>query len=82
MNLKQKYLQHNNKMKEFRITTTVTALIAVDYLVEAESIEEALDQVRSGELRGEGEESEINWESEEIDSYAEIVDGEEVELQD
>ena len=71
-------------MKEFRITTTVTALIAVDYLVEAESIEEALDQVGSGELRGEGEESEaeINWESEEINSYAEIVDGEEVELQD
>jgi hypothetical protein len=71
-------------MKEFRITTTVTALIAVDYLVEAESIEEALDQVRSGELREEGEEfeAEINWESEEINSYAEIVDGEEVEIQD
>ena len=71
-------------MKEFRITTTVTALIAVDYLVEAESIEEALDQIRSGELREEGEEfeAEINWESEEINSYAEIVDGEEVELQD
>ena len=71
-------------MKEFRITTTVTALIAVDYFVEAESIEEALDQIKSGELRGEGEEfeAEINWESEEINSYAEIVDGEEVELQD
>jgi hypothetical protein len=71
-------------MKEFRITTTVTALIAVDYLVEAESIEEALDQIKSGELREEGEEfeAEINWESEEINSYAEIVDGEEVEIQD
>jgi hypothetical protein len=69
-------------MKEFRITTTVTALIAVDYLVEAESIEEALDQVRSGELRGEGEESDYEIIGEEIDSYAEIVDGEEVELQD
>jgi hypothetical protein len=71
-------------MKEFRITTTVTALIAVDYFVEAESIEEALDQIKSGELREEGEEfeAEINWESEEINSYAEIVDGEEVELQD
>jgi hypothetical protein len=71
-------------MKEFRITTTVTALIAVDYFVEAESIEEALDQVRSGELRDEGEESdyETDWGTEEIDSYAEIVDGEEVELQD
>jgi hypothetical protein len=71
-------------MKEFRITTTVTALIAVDYLIEAESIEEALDQIKSGELREEGEEfeAEINWESEEINSYAEIVDGEEVELQD
>ena len=71
-------------MKEFKITTTVTALIAVDYLVEAESIEEALDQIKSGELREEGEEfeAEINWESEEINSYAEIVDGEEVELQD
>jgi hypothetical protein len=69
-------------MKEFRITTTVTALIAVDYLVEAESIEEALDQIKSGELREEGEEfeAEINWESEEINSYAEIVDGEEVEI--
>jgi len=71
-------------MKEFRITTTVTALIAVDYLIEAESIEEALDQVTSGELRGEGFEfeAETNWESEEINSYAEIVDGEEVEIQD
>jgi hypothetical protein len=71
-------------MKEFRITTTVTALIAVDYFVEAESIEEALDQIKSGELREEGEEfeAEINWESEEINSYAEIVDGEEVEIQD
>jgi phosphoenolpyruvate carboxylase len=71
-------------MKEFRITTTVTALIAVDYLVEAESIEEALDQIKSGELRDEGYEyeAEINWISEEINSYAEIVDGEEVELQD
>lgn len=70
-------------MKEFRITTTVTALIAVDYLVEAESIEEALDQVKSGELRGEGEESDYEIIGiEEIDSYAEIVDGEEVEIQD
>jgi len=71
-------------MKEFIITTTVTALIAVDYFVKAESIEEALDQIKSGELREEGEEfeAEINWESEEINSYAEIVDGEEVEIQD
>jgi hypothetical protein len=70
-------------MKEFRITTTVTALIAVDYLVEAESIEEALDQIKSGELRGEGEESDYEIIGiEEIDSYAEIVDGEEVEIQD
>ena len=71
------------KMKEFRITTTVTALIAVDYLVEAESIEEALDQIRSGELRGKGEESDYEIMGiEEIDSYAEIIDGEEVEIQD
>jgi hypothetical protein len=70
-------------MKEFRITTTVTALIAVDYFVEAESIEEALNQVKSGKLRGEGEESDYEITGiEEIDSYAEIVDGEEVELQD
>jgi hypothetical protein len=69
-------------MKEFRITTVVTALIAVDYLVEAESIEEALDKIQSGELRGEGEEgdTEIDWQTEEIDSYNEIVDGEEVEI--
>jgi hypothetical protein len=63
-------------MKEFRITTVVTAFIAVDYLVEAESLEEALKEVKSGELRGDGEEfdAEIDWENEEIDSYEEIVD--------
>jgi putative ABC transport system ATP-binding protein len=37
-------------MKEFRITTVVTAFIAVDYLVEAESLEDALKELKSGEL--------------------------------
>jgi hypothetical protein len=63
-------------MKEFRITTVVTAFITVDYLVEAESLEKALDQINSGELRGDGEDgiAEIDWKTEEIDSYEEIVD--------
>jgi hypothetical protein len=62
-------------MKEFRITTVVTAFIAVDYLVEAESLEDALKELKSGELRYDGEEgeAEIDWKTEEIDSYEEIV---------
>ena len=71
-------------MKQFRITTVVTAFITVDYLIEAESLEKALDQINSGELRGDGEECdyETDWKTEVVDSYAEIVDGEEVELLD
>jgi len=71
-------------MKQFRITTVVTAFITVDYLIEAESLGKALDQINSGELRGDGEDgvAEIDWKTEVVDSYAEIVDGEEVELLD
>jgi hypothetical protein len=71
-------------MKEFRITTVVTAFITVDYLVEAKSLKEALKELKSGELRGDGEEgyAEIDWKTEVVDSYMEIVDGEEVEIQD
>ena len=71
-------------MKEFRITTVVTTFITVDYLVEAKSLKEALKELKSGKLRGDGEEfdAEIDWKTEVVDSYMEIIDGEEVEIQD
>jgi hypothetical protein len=63
-------------MKSFKITTTVTSYKTIDYCVEAESLEEAIDAVRQGEERGEGEEVEdnIDWGTEIIDTSEEIED--------
>jgi len=56
-------------IKTFRIVTEVTSIKVIEYLIEAESEEEALDQLKQGEVRGEGEEidEEIDWGTEGID---------------
>lgn len=56
--------------KTFRIVTEVTSVKTIDYIIEANSEEEALDKLRQGEERGEGEEvdEEIDWESEVINN--------------
>ena len=57
-------------MKIFKIVTEVTSVKTIDYIIEANSEEEALDKLRQGEERGEGEEvdEEIDWESEVINN--------------
>jgi hypothetical protein len=56
--------------KTFKIVTTVVSVKTIDYVIEANSEEEALNQVRQGEERGEGEEvdDEIDWSSEVINN--------------
>ena len=56
--------------KTFKIVTTVTSVKTIDYVIEANSEEEALNQVRQGEERGEGEEvdEDIDWSTEVISS--------------
>ena len=53
-------------MKIFKIVTEVTSVKTIEYVIEANSEEEALDQL--SDERGEGEEvdEDINWESGEI----------------
>ena len=53
-------------MKVFRITTEVTATKTIQYIVEANSQEEAELKIIEGEERGEGEEvdEDIEWETE------------------
>ena len=55
-------------MKTFRITTQMQATQTVQYIVEAETEQEALIQIISGAERGEGEtiEDEIDWSTEVI----------------
>ena len=55
-------------MKIFRITTQMQATQTVQYIVEAETEQEALDLIISGAERGEGEtiEDEIDWSTEVI----------------
>ena len=57
-------------MKIFKIVTKITSVKTIDYVIEANSEEEALDKLRQGEERGEGEEvdEEIDWESEVINN--------------
>lgn len=56
--------------KTFKIVTTVTSVKTIDYVIEANSEKEALNQVRQGKERGEGEEvdEDIDWSSEVINS--------------
>lgn len=62
-------------MKLFRIETEINQVITVEYIVEAESQEEAEDILRQGEVRGEGEivDEEIDWGTEVI-SAVELVE--------
>jgi hypothetical protein len=55
-------------MKVFRITTEVEVIKTIQYIVEAESKEEAMEIITKGKERGEGEEikEKYNWKSENI----------------
>ena len=55
-------------MKVFRITTEVEVIKTIQYIVEAESKEEAINIITKGKERGEGEEikEKYNWKSENI----------------
>ena len=55
-------------MKVYRVTTEVQTVKTIQYIVEAETKEEAQQIIVSGSERGEGEEvdEEVKWESEEI----------------
>jgi len=55
-------------MKVYRVTTEVQTVKIIHYVVEAETKEEAQQQIVEGKERGEGEEvdEEVKWESEEI----------------
>jgi len=55
-------------MKVFRITTEVEVIKTIQYIVEAESKEEAMKIIVKGKERGEGEEikEKYNWKSENI----------------
>ena len=56
----------NKEMKVFRITTKVKSIKTIQYIVEANSKEEAEQIIMFGEERGEGEEIEddIEWRTE------------------
>ena len=53
-------------MKLFKVTTEVQATKTLEYMVEANSMEEAIQIVCEGEERGEGEEVEevMEWDTE------------------
>jgi hypothetical protein len=55
-------------MKVFRITTEVEVIKTIQYIVEAESKEEAMKIITKGKERGEGEEikEKYSWKSENI----------------
>jgi hypothetical protein len=58
-------------IKIFRIKTQVQSLITLEYSIEADSLEEAMDLLREGEVRGEGImiDDETDWGTEEILEY-------------
>jgi len=41
-------------MAQFRFETEVQTTVTLEYFIEADSLEEALEQLREGEVRGEG----------------------------
>lgn len=55
-------------MKLFKVTTEVQATKTLEYMVEANSMEEAIQIVCEGEERGEGEEVDevMEWDTETI----------------
>lgn len=59
-------------MKNFIITSKVQSIKTMQYVVEAETLEEAMELVAEGEYRNEAEEitEDIQWETEtEIDGW-------------
>jgi hypothetical protein len=53
-------------MKQFRFETEVEVTVVLEYFIEAETLEEALEQLQTGEHRGEGIilRENFNWETE------------------
>lgn len=63
------------KMKKFRFETEVEQTIVFEYEIEANSLEEALEQLRTGEHRGEGVNlrDNIHWETEVITAEEQLT---------
>jgi hypothetical protein len=61
-------------MAQFRFETEVQSTTTFEYFIEAETLEEALEQLKSGEVRGDGEvvDEEIHWGTEVITFEEEI----------
>jgi hypothetical protein len=55
-------------MAQFRFETIVASTITFEYFIDAETLEEALEQLQAGEHRDEGEtiDEDVNWGSEVI----------------
>jgi len=61
-------------MPQFRFETEVQTTVTLEYFIEAETLEEALEQLREGEVRGEGLiiEDDTDWGTEVITVEEEI----------
>jgi hypothetical protein len=61
-------------MKQFRFETEVETTVVLEYFIEADTLEEALEQLREGEVRGEGLiiEDDTDWGTEVITVEEEI----------
>ncbi len=61
-------------MGQFRFETIVASTITFEYFIDADSLEEALEQLQNGEHRDRGEaiDEDINWGSEVITVEEEI----------
>jgi hypothetical protein len=55
-------------MAQFRFETIVSSTITFEYFIDAETLEEALEQLQAGEHRDKGEiiDEDVNWGSEVI----------------
>jgi hypothetical protein len=63
-----------DKMGQFRFETIVASTITFEYFIDADSLEEALEQLQNGEHRDDGVilDEDINWGSEVITVEEEI----------
>jgi len=63
-------------MGQFRFETEVKTTITLEYIIEADSLEEALEQLQNGEHRGRGIiiEDDTDWGSEVITVEEELED--------
>jgi len=61
-------------MAQFRFETEVQTTVTLEYFIEADTLEEALEQLREGEVRGEGLiiEDDTDWGTEVITVEEEI----------